>query len=105
MSKAPARVKVESIRPRAVSIPDGARYLGVAPKTIHNMLSIARRNGDPLPFRVHFFGAKPLLDLADLDTYLDSLEQEPSERPAKRGRKPISGISVGDESRDTGERG
>ncbi len=80
MSKPPRQVKVESIRPRAVSITDAARYLGLAPKTLYNQLS--RNAKKPLPIRVYRFGGKPLLDLADIDAYLDSLLVDGERREA-----------------------
>jgi hypothetical protein len=70
MVKTPKKVQVEAIRPRLVSIADAAQYLGLAPKTLRNRLSDKE---NPFPVRPRYYGGKPLFELSELDTFIDSL--------------------------------
>ncbi len=72
MAKAPKKVKVETIRPRLVSIADAAQYLGLAPKTLRNRLS---DKVNPFPVRPRYYGGKPLFEVGELDVFIDSLER------------------------------
>ena len=78
MSRSPMKVKVDTVRPRALSVEDAAAYMGLARKTVYNR--IGPRAKDPLPIRIYRFGGKPLLDLADIDRFLDSLQESAGAR-------------------------
>jgi len=72
MAKTPKIVKVETIRPRLVSIADAAQYLGLAPKTLRNRLSDKESQ---FPVKPRYYGGKPLFEIAELDAFIDSLKR------------------------------
>ncbi len=72
MAKAPKKVKVETIRPRLVSIADAALYLGLAPKTLRNRLSDKE---NPFPVKPRYYGGKPLFEVSELDALIDLLKR------------------------------
>jgi excisionase family DNA binding protein len=69
VEEAVQRVKVGMIRPRLCDYESAARYLGIAPKTLRNMISAGK-----LPFRPIHINSKPLFRLDDLDEYIEGLE-------------------------------
>jgi len=56
---------------RLLNIKETAKYLGIAPGTIYN--SISRKTKHPFPIKVKRFRGKPLFDIRDLETYVDSM--------------------------------
>ena len=73
MSKSPKIVRVETIKPRLVSLKDAARYLGLAPKTLRNRTGPKAVN--PLPLQPRKIGGKVLFLLVELDLLVDSLQE------------------------------
>ena len=71
MSKQPVRVKVESVRPRAVSLVDAAVYIGISPKTLRNRTG--PRAPNPFPVKPRYYGGKPLFLVEELDQFLEGL--------------------------------
>jgi len=65
------KVKVETVRPRLMSLEDAAKYLGLAPKTLRNRMCPDAKNPLPIPWRK--YGKKILFEVADLDRFADSL--------------------------------
>ena len=56
---------------RLLTFQEAAAYLGLATKTLYNRLSPKAQN--PLPIPVRRIGRKPLIDIRDLEAYVDSL--------------------------------
>ena len=69
--KQPRIAKVETVRPRLLSVRDAAKYLGLAEKTLRNRMGPKAKK--PFPVRPKYYGGKPLFELKDLDKFADSL--------------------------------
>ena len=77
MAKQPKIVKMQEVKPRALSVKDAAEYMGLAPKTLRNRLG--PRAKDPFPVRPRYYGGKPLFLVDELDDFLESLPTRPGE--------------------------
>jgi hypothetical protein len=69
--KAPRRVKLEAIQPRALSLKDAAAYIGLSPKTLRNRTG--PRAPNPFPVKPRYYGGKPLFLVDELNAFLESL--------------------------------
>jgi predicted DNA-binding transcriptional regulator AlpA len=56
---------------RLIPVPDAARYLGLAEKTLRNRLGPRAEN--PFPVRPKHIGRRVLFDISDLDAFVDAL--------------------------------
>ena len=61
-------VKVQEINARLLSLKDTAVYVGLAPKTLRNRLSEGS-----FPVKPRYYGGKPLLEVSELDAWIESL--------------------------------
>jgi len=61
----------KEIMPRMLPVPEAARYLGIAIKTLRNRIGAKAPN--PFPVKPKHIGGKVLFDKKDLDGYLDDL--------------------------------
>ncbi len=77
MAKQPKIVKMQEVKPRALSVKDAAEYMGLAPKTLRNRLG--PRAKDPFPVKPRYFGSKPLFLREELDAFLEGLPAMPPE--------------------------
>ena len=57
-------------KPRMLSVPESANYLGIAEKTIRNRLGLKAKN--PFPVKPKHIGGRVLFDIKDLDKYIDA---------------------------------
>lgn len=71
MAKKPKIMKIQKVKPRALSVKDAAEYIGLAPKTLRNRLGPRAKN--PFPVSPRYYGDKPLFLVDELDDYLESL--------------------------------
>ena len=62
MAKQPKIVKMQEVKPRALSVKDAAEYMGLAPKTLRNRLGSRAR--DPFPVKPRYYGGKMNKDRA-----------------------------------------
>ena len=63
--------RFKEIEKRLLSVPEAAKYLGIAPRTIYN--AIGPRSKRPFPVRAKRVGNAVRFDIRDLEAYVESL--------------------------------
>lgn len=67
-------IEISKIKPKALSINEAARYIGLSPKTLRNRLG--RKAENPFPVKPKRHGRKLFFMLSDLDAFLEGLPYE-----------------------------